>query len=407
LGPVVYEDAERIYVMRSPVEGEFRAAEQFLKLIQATSLEEWTDAMKMRAHPESNFVYADAGGNIFYIWNAAMPIRPHPAGASRAVAVERSEQIWTRLHDLESLPQLLNPPRGYVRNENDGPWLTNLASPLNRADYPAYFDPEEERELELRSQHSLLLVDNDRRLSLEDVVGLKHSYRMLLADRVKGDLTGAVRRALAGGAFAVPGRYQDTPVAAALLQLERWDNTAAADSRGGVLFEHWWRLYEAAAGEGERFRRNWTPGSPIDTPVGLADLELASQLFPRAVEDTIERFGTWDLAWGEVHRVRRGPVDAPVGGCAASLGCFRVLNFETDSDSRRRVSGGDGWVLAVEFTDPPRAFSVLGYGQSAKQDSPHYADQADLFARGEMKPVAYTREAVENQAVRRYRPGLE
>jgi acyl-homoserine-lactone acylase len=96
-----------------------------------------------------------------------------------------------------------------------------------------------------------------------------------------------------------------------------------------------------------------------------------------------------------------------VGGCSGALGCFRVLNFDDDSDGRQRVVGGDGWVLAVEFTDPPRAYSVLGYGQSAKEESIHYADQAAMFARGEMKPVAYTDEDVDRSAIRRYRPGVE
>jgi acyl-homoserine-lactone acylase len=84
-----------------------------------------------------------------------------------------------------------------------------------------------------------------------------------------------------------------------------------------------------------------------------------------------------------------------------------VLNFVQDADGRRSAAGGDGWVLAVEFSDPPRAYSILAYGQSARESSPHHADQAALFARGAMKPVAYTRDDVERQAERRYRPGLE
>ena len=39
------------------------------------------------------------------------------------------------------------------------------------------------------------------------------------------------------------------------------------------------------------------------------------------------RHGRWDVAWGEVHRVRRGTVDVPVGGCSGAMGCFRVLTF--------------------------------------------------------------------------------
>ena len=35
--------------------------------------------MRLRAHPGSNFIYADAAGNILYIWNAAIPARPRVA----------------------------------------------------------------------------------------------------------------------------------------------------------------------------------------------------------------------------------------------------------------------------------------------------------------------------------------
>lgn len=95
------------------------------------------------------------------------------------------------------------------------------------------------------------------------------------------------------------------------------------------------------------------------------------------------RHGRADVAWGDVHRVRVGRVDAPVGGCPGALGCFRVLNFATDPDGRRSVVGGDGWVLAVEFgRRAPRAYSVLAYGQSPRPDSPYHHDQAAMFARG-------------------------
>ncbi len=401
LGPVIYQKHGRIYVLRTPQDGEFRAGEQFLRLIQATNLEEWTEAMRLRAHPGSNFTYADAEGNIFYIWNASIPIRPHPAGEDLAVPAARMDQIWTELHDLESLPQLLNPAGGYVRDENDGPWFTNMREPLDPADYPDYF---EENEFGLRSQHSVLLLENDARLSLEDVVRLKHSYRMLLADRVKNELIQAVREldetlprshALRGEGLAL---------------LEGWDNTATPESLGSVLFTEWWRIYTETLGgpdpdDADLFAEDWTAERPMDTPRGLAYPDLAARLFDDALDETVRRFGSLDVAWGTVHRVRRGSVDEPVGGCPGALGCFRVLNFADDNDGKRRVDGGDGWVIAVEFTDPPRAYSILGYGQSTREDSPHHADQAALFARGEMKSVAYTRESVERRAIRRYRPG--
>ena len=103
--------------------------------------------------------------------------------------------------------------------------------------------------------------------------------------------------------------------------------------------------------------------------------------------------------------MRLGEVDEPVGGCGGAMGCFRVLNFATDPDGRRRVVGGDGWVLAVEFADVPKAYSILAYGQGPEETSEYHDDQAAMFARGEMKRVVFTAADVDAAAVRRYRPG--
>jgi acyl-homoserine-lactone acylase len=400
LGPVLHREAGTIYVLRDAEDGQYRGGDQFLRLMQARSLAEWKAAMRLRAHPGSNFVYADAAGNILYVWNAAIPVRPHPAGGADPVPAGRTDGVWTRLHDFDGLPQLLNPRGGYVRSDNDPPWRANLRQPLAPGDYPAYFAPDDP--LSLRSQHSARLIDNDARYSLEDVVRLKHSDRMLLADRVKDALTAAVRAAVRAGAVA---DGDEDAMAGGLALMEGWDNRAAAASRGAVLFAEWWRLYTAAIGEDEPFAEPWRADAPLDTPRGLGHPEVAAARFADALRETAARFGSWDVAWGDVHRVRRGEVDEPASGCPGALGCFRVLTFEDAEDGRRVASGGDGWVLAVEFADTPRAYSVLAYGQSLEAESPHHADQAVLFARGAMKRVAFTRADVEREAVRRYRPG--
>jgi len=82
-----------------------------------------------------------------------------------------------------------------------------------------------------------------------------------------------------------------------------------------------------------------------------------------------------------------------------------VLNFAREPDGKLAANGGDGWVLAVEFTDVPRAYSVLAYGESPRPESPWHAAQAELFARGELKRVAFTPADVDAAAVVRYRPG--
>jgi acyl-homoserine-lactone acylase len=392
LGQVVHRDSGKVYVIRSAGDDGYRGGEQFLRMMRARSLVEWKDAMRLRARESSNFTYADRAGNIFYVWNASIPALPHANGRDTlAVPAHTMSDVWTRYVPFDSLPQLLDPRGGYVQNENDPPYHTNLRQILDRTRYPANFpDPA----LSLRSQHSLMLLDNSRKFSLEDVVALKHSYRMILADRVKNELLSAARSAA-----------PDSAMTHAIDILSRWDNTASAESRGSVLFEQWWRRYEALMRPDSLFAESWSPAAPLQGPRGLKDPVRAVDALTWAIPETLRRFGAVDVAWGEVHRVRVGSVDVPVGGCAGALGCFRVLNYRADTDGKLAAAGGDGWIIIVEFGDVPRAYSVLAYGESARDESPNHSDQAAMFARGELKRVAFTERDIQASTVRSYRPG--
>ena len=391
-GPVVYRGDGKIYVLRYALDNEYRGGEQFLRMMRARSLDEWKDAMRMRARLNSNFTYADRAGNIFYVWNAAIPSLPLPSGGDTlAVPVSRTADIWTRFVPFDSLPQLLNPKGGYLQNSNDPPYYTNLHQLLDPKSYPAYFP---EPRLGLRTQLSLQLIDTKKKLSLDDVLALKHSYRMLLADRVRDDIVKLVRSSKPAA-----------DVSSAIDLIANWDKTVAPESRGGVLFEIWWRRYIDGARPDTMYAEPWSTDAPTATPRGIRFPERAVAAFSWAVSETVRRYGSVNVAWGDVHRARVGDVDVPVGGCHGDIGCFRVLWFKDAPDGKREVAGGDGWILAVEFGDEPRAVSVLAYGESRRADSPFHSDQTAMFARGEMKPVAWSDKEIEAQTVKRYRPG--
>jgi acyl-homoserine-lactone acylase len=391
-GPVVYRDSTRIYVLRASMDGDFRAGEQFLRMMRAKSLAEWKDAMRMQARLNSSFTYADRAGNILYVWNGAVPSLPNRPSSDTAAVLARSvADIWTHYVPFDSLPQVLNPKGGYVHNENDPPYFTNMHQPLDPAAFPAYFP---EARLGLRSQMAITLIDTPKKLSLTDVLALKHSYRMLLADRVRDDLVSAVRATRPSG-----------EVAKAIDMIARWDKTVAPTSRGGVLFEMWWRRYIAGTRADTMYAQPWNAIAPMATPRGIRFAPRAADAFAWAVGETTKRYGSADVAWGDVHRVRIGDVDVPVGGCNGDIGCFRVLWYKDDPDGKREATGGDGWILAVEFGDQPKAYSILAYGESPRPESPFHSDQAAMFARGEMKPVAWSDADIDRQAVRRYRPG--
>ena len=391
LGPVIHRSANKVYVLKSAAYDEFRFYQQWLRLAQAKNLSEFRAALAIQAIPMFNICYADREGNIFYLWNGTVPIMPHAAHREEAVHATKSSEIWTRFHPIGELPQLLNPKGGYVQNCNSPPYLTNLHQTLSRADYPAYFP---RNYVSLRSQHSLRLVHNDKRFSLEDVRDMKHSMGLMLADRVKDDLIAALTATSPRGEMK-----------AAAQMLGRWDNTVAASSRGSVLFEIWWQRYASSGGGG--FATPWTESEPTSTPRGLANKEAVARTFAAALEECKRLYGRWDVTWGEVHRIRQGKVDLAIGGGSGRLGCFRVVGFRRSDDGKLVVSGGDSWVFAVEFTNPPRAYTIVGYSESEVEGSPHASDQASLYAANAMKRAAFTEREIEAQLLKKYRPGAE
>ena len=66
---------------------------------------------------------------------------------------------------------------------------------------------------------------------------------------------------------------------------------------------------------------------------------------------------------------------------------------------------GNSFVAAIEFGEKVRAKTLLAGGQSSDPTSPHFMDQAEMYARGEFKEAAYYKEDVEARAEERYTPG--
>lgn len=132
LGPVIHRANGKVYVFKFAGDGEYRSGEQFLRMMRSRSLADWQDAMRTRARPTSNFTYADGKGNIYFIWNASLPLLPHPPGEDNlARPASKSGDVWTKYVPFDELPQVLNPPGGYIHNENNSPHFTNVRGPIN------------------------------------------------------------------------------------------------------------------------------------------------------------------------------------------------------------------------------------------------------------------------------------
>ncbi|HVK18363.1 MAG TPA: penicillin acylase family protein [Fimbriiglobus sp.] len=375
--------------------------EQWYLMGKAKNLREFRRALDMGAAPMFNICYADAEGNCFYLFNGRFPDRPpgHPWEAIVPGGTSATE--WNRMLPQARLPFLLNPPGGYVQNCNSSPWYTNLKAPIDRRQFP---DDLTFNFNSLRQQHSLLMLNGDEKLSLDEVMKRKYATKLLLADRVKEDVLKAARGQSVNG----------VDLGEAVKLLEAWDNTASRGSKGGVLFTEFWDAYTKSFPVTKRadldkfYRVPWDEKRPAETPVGIGNEESARKALAAAVKATTAKYGKLDVAWGDVHRLRRGDLDVPIGGFSeqalGDYGPFRVVGYGPPKGGKRVATGGDSYVFAVEFTNPPTAYSISAYSQSSDPKSPHHADQSALFAAEKWKRAWFTEEDIAKNTTRTYRP---
>jgi acyl-homoserine-lactone acylase len=137
----------------------------------------------------------------------------------------------------------------------------------------------------------------------------------------------------------------------------------------------------------------------------------------RASDKLQADFGSWKTPWGEINRFQRlsGAVDQqyddarpslPVAFTSANWGSLASFGM-TAPQTTKRIYGdrGNSFVAVVEFGPRVRAKSILAGGESGDPRSPHFADQAAMYSRGEFKDVLYSKDDIEKHLERKYHPG--
>jgi acyl-homoserine-lactone acylase len=400
-GPVLKRVGNKAYAFKSANLEECRFVEQWHLMGRCCTLDEFRKVLDMQAIPMFNICYADHEGNVFYLFNGRFPARPAGYDWSGIVPGNTSATEWNHILPENRLPHLVNPPGGYVQNCNSAPWYTNLQRLIDRHRYPEDLTPNFNS---LRTQLSLEMIEGDREMTLDKVKRYKFNTKLLLADRVKAALVKAIRGQSVDG-VALDGAAD---------VLEAWDNTAARESKGGVLFTAFWQKYGKAAKA--PYAVPWDERKPAATPAGLGEPDTARTVMAATVKEVQQKYGTLAVPWGDVHRLRRGKLDVPVGGFISEyrdgfrgaqfgdFGSFRVIRYEPDKDGKFVARGGDSYILAVEFTSPPTAYSVVAYSQSDDPRSPHHTDQSDLFAAERWKRAWFTEEDIAAHLERSYHP---
>ena len=208
--------------------------------------------------------------------------------------------------------------------------------------------------------------------------------------------------------YRFDGKWVPLEVTQAKISLDVWafDLTLSRDVYASVhgpvmkTDEGWFAIRYAGIGAMIRAIRPLLYDVDIDHDGALTkDPVLA---FQRAVAFLVKHYGKVDVPLGELQRLRRGTVDLPIGGGPDVMNAV----YTKKVDGHLVGFQGDSYVLEVEFgADGVRSRSLHQYGNSCRPGSPHYADQAPLFVKHELKDSYFREEDLKQNVERSYRPG--
>ncbi len=383
-GPIVARRDNKAYAMKIPYADEYRLVEQSYAIATAKNLNEVKKALALLQLMEQNVMVATVDGDIFYVRNGRVPIRPNGYDWKRPVAGNTAATEWLGIHPFEDLMQCTNPWQGYLQNCNCSPeHMTKFCElvPKRFADRPYLYNtdnPLHQRAAAVQEQ-----LHNNSRVTVADAVEIALSTEVYNADRWQARLAAAWEKA-----GATP---QADKNAARLCDLVvRWNRRADADSTGAIAYRFWKDQIWNAPG-GDLVMRSDRAGLP--PPAAVTDEHLLTALTKGAAE-LQKQWGRLDVKYGEVYRVGREGSDRtwPVGGGSVNgIATPRAISFQPNKDGKTFLGrGGQTCCQVVQLTKPPRSWTLLPLGESDRPDSKHWDDQAEkLFSPGKMKPTYF------------------
>ncbi len=422
-GPVVTEILQGVnhsLTLRSTALEPAKAADGWLRLNLAQNWDQFVDAMALIESPPLNVTYADVLGNIGYWCAGKVPIRAAGDGMLPADGWSGDAE-WKGFIPFNEMPHTLNPAKGFVVSCNQ---------PIIGPDYPywtggVFMNGARARRVE---QFIKAATKGRKKMSLEDCRTLQGDVLCLSAL----DLIKRLQKI----------ESEDPDFLMVMQFLNNWDGQMHANSVAACIYEV--LRFNLAKGllepnlgpeltlhlMGEGFnpslnQTNEFYGHDTATIIRVLD-NPKSKWVPEdgktlwvvnaaktAINYLKQRLGEapelWE--WGRIHGAvfshlmgSQPPMDAifnigplPVGGNSDTPNQTAMM----PKTAYQTTAWAATFRQIIDTGDWSKCMTIHAPGQAGQPASPHYDDYLQMWLKGELNPMLWTREQVENHAAHR------
>ncbi|MGE3332950.1 MAG: penicillin acylase family protein [Rhodospirillaceae bacterium] len=379
------------------------ALEQSWLRTKATDLNGFLRVSTRGANSSNDTLFADSSGRIAFLMPQFMPLRDDRFDYTRPVDGSNPATDWKGLHGISTLPNVIAPKIGWVRNTNDWPWSAAGSESPRAADYPRYMD---QTGANARGAHADLLLTGKSGWTPE-------SLRTAAFDSYLPAFAALLPQLIQAWDELPAEDPRRTALADPIALLRAWDYRWGYESTATSLAVFWGDQLWREVGSFAQAERMNVPAyiekrvSPEDKIKALA----------AAVDTLRQDFGDWRTPWSTINRFQRlddaikphfddTAESFPVPFTSAQWGSLASFGARTWPGTKRYYgTSGNSFVAVVSFGRRVKAMAVMAGGQSGDPASPHFADQISNYAEGRLRPIYFYPDELEGHVTKRYRPG--
>ena len=368
------------YSIRTPTLFNIKALEQWWKMGKSKNFSEFYNTLKMTQLPGFNIGYADKYDTIFYMSNGIIPKRAEGYNWKGIVPGDTKKTLWTEYHDIEDLPQVIQPDAGFIYNANHSPFKSTTAEEnpkeenfTQRMGYETYDNNRSTRLIELIESYDKVSYEDFKDIKYDNSFPSKFNYNFMDISIIE-----TLKLQAENDLFEL------------LDIIQKWDRKTDIDSQGAGIYGV---LY---------YQLVWNYRDDIQKNNKTVSRETLLSALKDVKRYLIDNFGSIDITLGDFQKLVRGDKELPIWGLPDVI---TAMSSRPYKDGKHKVTQGESYIGLVRFNkNGPILESIISFGNSDNPDSDHYTDQMEKYSKFQTKKMTFDRDIIYKEAKKIYNP---